>query len=101
MINSRSFDHEEETDVAVGRSDLESLKSGLGHLGERGLNGSVSVDLVAEKRKESALVELRDSRRDVDSPHVRAGEKTHERKGSVLSSIESVESSSRREEVVA
>lgn len=42
-----------------------------------------------------------DPERRFDEPHVSRGEDSHVREGSVVSSVESVESSSGREEVVA
>lgn len=80
VIDSGSLDHEEETLVAAGGGELEGLESGSSHLGEGGFHRGVSVDLVR---------------------HVSGGEDTHERQGSVVSAVESVESSSGGEEVVA
>lgn len=52
VIDSRSLDHEEESLVAPSGRQLEGLESGSGHLGEGGLDGSVSVDLVAVENDE-------------------------------------------------
>jgi hypothetical protein len=71
---------EEESLVVVLGSNLEGLEGGRGHLRERGLLGSVSVDLVA---------------------HVAGGEETEEGKRSGVSSAESVEASSVGEGAVA
>jgi hypothetical protein len=82
VVDSGALDHDEEALLRVLGGELEGLESGGSHLGERRLNGGVSVDLVtgrAEGEDQSTasngMEKGRESRRG-DSRHVSGSDET-------------------------